>query len=115
MPVLTSWPFLLALAALIVNDAWLKGAAIRYDLDHSEARGLAQPFKQSISSRHEYYGAVLEYNLAVAALFKSVGWTLSDYLGSLKTEPAPPEEPHSQESRSQESQKAQESPEEPAP
>jgi outer membrane protein TolC len=79
--------------ALRAADAWLKGAAIRYDLDRSEARSMSQPFRQSIASRHEYYGAVLEYNLAVAALFKSVGWTLSDYLGSLKPGPAPQEEP----------------------
>jgi hypothetical protein len=79
--------------SLRAADAWLKGAAMRYDLDHSEARGLASPFRQAISSRHDYYSAVLDYNLAVASLFKSVGWTLSDYLGTLKADAAPPEEP----------------------
>lgn len=83
--------------ALRAADAWLKGAAIRYDLDHSEARSLSSPFRQAITSRHDYYDAVLNYNLAVAALFKSVGWTLSDYLGSLQPgaepSPAPQKEP----------------------
>jgi outer membrane protein TolC len=78
--------------ALRAADAWLKGAAMRYDLDRSEARNMTSPFRQAISSRNDYYSAVLEYNIAVASLFKSVGWTLSDYLGSLKAG-NPPEEP----------------------
>ena len=82
-----------AQSALRAADAWLKGAAIRYDLDHSEARSLPSPFRQAIASRHDYYSAVLDYNLAVASLFKSVGWTMSDYLGSLQSDTVPPKEP----------------------
>ncbi len=78
--------------ALRAADAWLKGAAMRYDLDPSEAREMIAPFRQSVASRHDYYKAVLEYNLAVSALLKSVGWTLSDYLGSLQAGAAPAEE-----------------------
>jgi outer membrane protein TolC len=72
-----------AQSALRAAEAWLKGAAMRYDLDPSEASGLTSPFKASISAKRDYYKAVLEYNLAVAALFKATGWTLSDYLGNL--------------------------------
>jgi outer membrane protein TolC len=82
--------------ALRAAEAWLKGAAMRYDLDPSEASGLTSPFRQSITAKRDFYKAVLEYNLAVAAVLKSVGWTLSDYLGTLPSQhalpPAPAEE-----------------------
>jgi outer membrane protein TolC len=78
--------------ALRAAEAWLKGAAMRYDLDPDEASGLTAPFRQSVTAKRDFYKAVLEYNLAVAALFKSVGWTLSDYLGTLHaTGPVPAE------------------------
>jgi outer membrane protein TolC len=76
--------------ALRAAEAWLKGAAMRYDLDPSEASGLTSPFKQSITGKRDFYKAVLEYNLAVAAVLKSVGWTLSDYLGNLPAQTALP-------------------------
>jgi outer membrane protein TolC len=82
--------------ALRAAEAWLKGAAMRYDLDPSEASGLTSPFKQSITGKRDFYKAVLEYNLAVAAVLKSVGWTLSDYLGTLPTQPALPSASESQ-------------------
>jgi outer membrane protein TolC len=69
--------------ALRAAEAWLKGAAMRYDLDPDEASGLIAPFRQSILTKRDYYKAVLEYNLAVAAVYKATGWTLSDYLGTL--------------------------------
>jgi outer membrane protein TolC len=78
--------------ALRAAEAWLKGAAMRYDFDPDEAGELSAPFRQSIISKRDYYKAVLEYNLAVAALFKSAGWTLSDYLGTLRPGAAPAEE-----------------------
>jgi outer membrane protein TolC len=78
--------------ALRAAEAWLKGAAMRYDLDPSEARGLTAPFRQSVVAKRDFYKAVLEYNLAVAALFKATGWTLSDYLGSLRGDAAPAED-----------------------
>jgi outer membrane protein TolC len=79
--------------ALRAAEAWLKGAAMRYDLDPSEADGLTSPFRQSIVAKRDYYKAVLEYNLAVAALFKATGWTLSDYLGNLQAGAPPAETP----------------------
>ncbi len=64
-------------------QAWLKGVAMKYDLDPSGSKDLIAPYKQSLTSQREYYQAVLEYNLAVARLFKAVGWTLPDYFHSL--------------------------------
>jgi len=74
--------------ALRAAEAWLKGAAMRYDLDPEEASGLIAPFRQSIAAKRDYYKAVLDYNIAVAAVYKAAGWTLSDYLGTLKTSSA---------------------------
>lgn len=71
--------------ALRAAEAWLKGAAMRFDLDPTEASGLIAPFRQSLTARRDYYKAVLDYNLAVAATYKATGWTLSDYLGRLAT------------------------------
>lgn len=81
-----------AQSALRAAEAWLKGAAMRYDLDPSEAQGLTAPFRQSITAKRDYYEAVLDYNIAVAALFKATGWTLSDYLGNLQAGAMPAEE-----------------------
>jgi outer membrane protein TolC len=69
--------------ALRASKAWLKGAAMKYDLDPSTSRDLISPFKQSLTAQRDYYQAVLDYNLSVAALFKAVGWTLPDYFRSL--------------------------------
>jgi outer membrane protein TolC len=69
--------------ALRAADAWLKGTAMKYDLDPSTGKDLIGPFKQSLTARRDYYKAVLEYNTAVAQVFTATGWTLSDYLGSL--------------------------------
>ncbi len=71
--------------ALRASEAWLKGAAMRYDLDPDEASGLIAPFRQTILTKRDYYKSVLDYNLAVAAVLKATGWTLSDYLGTLGT------------------------------
>lgn len=91
--------------ALRAAEAWLKGAAMRYDLDPEEAGGLIAPFRQSVTTKRDYYKAVLDYNVAVAAVYKAAGWTLSDYLGTLRargtespapaddTTEVPPEEP----------------------
>ncbi|HAP00242.1 MAG TPA: hypothetical protein DCQ83_09390 [Fibrobacteres bacterium] len=64
--------------------AWLKGEAMKYDLDASGgSRELISPFKQSLTAQRDYYKSVLEYNITVAQLFKAVGWTLPDYFHSL--------------------------------
>jgi outer membrane protein TolC len=76
--------------ALRAGDAWLKGAAMKYDLDPGAAKDLIAPFKQSLTARRDYYKAVLEYNTAVAHVFTATGWTLSDYLGNLPPAGATP-------------------------
>lgn len=69
--------------ALRAAEAWLRGAAMDFDLDPSLAGGMIAPFRQSLIAKRDYYRAVLAYNTAVARLFRETGWTLSDYLGSL--------------------------------
>ncbi len=65
--------------ALRAADAWLKGAAMKYDLDPASGKDLIGPFKQSLTGRRDYYKAVLEYNIALARVFAATGWTLSDF------------------------------------
>lgn len=65
--------------ALRAADAWLKGAAMKYDLDPGAAKDLIGPFRQSLTTRRDYYKAVLEYNIAVARVLTATGWTLSDF------------------------------------
>jgi len=69
--------------AMRAAEAWLKGVAMKYDLDPSVGKDLIAPFKQSLTAKRDYYQAVLEYNLSVARLFKAVGWTMPDHLRSL--------------------------------
>ena len=71
--------------SLRAAQAWLKGAAMKYDLDPSNTRDLIGPFRQTLTAQHDYYQAVLDYNLAVTALFKAVGWILPDYFHSLNS------------------------------
>jgi len=65
--------------ALRAADAWLKGAAMKYDLDPVAAKDLIAPFKQALTTRRDYYKAVLDYNTAVAQVFGATGWTLADF------------------------------------
>jgi outer membrane protein TolC len=74
--------------ALRAADAWLKGAAMKYDLDPGAAKDLIGPFKQSLTARRDYYKAVLEYNIALARVLTATGWTLADF-GSLATASPP--------------------------
>ncbi len=71
--------------ALRAADGWLKGAAMKYDLDPSSSKDLIAPFRQSLTSKRDFYQAVFDYNVAVADLFQAVGWTLQDYFHSLQT------------------------------
>jgi len=70
--------------AMRAAEAWLKGAAMKADLDASENGALVSPFRNSLTAKRDYYKAVLEYDLSVTRLFKTVGWTLSDALGNLR-------------------------------
>jgi outer membrane protein TolC len=65
-------------------EAWLKGAALKYDLDPSTAKDILSPYKTVIGAKRDYFEAVLNYNLAVSRVIKSIGWTLTDYIHNLK-------------------------------
>lgn len=69
--------------SLRAAEAWLKGAAIKYDLDPSTAKDMISPFKTVLGAKRDYFEAVLNYNLAVSKVIKSIGWTLGDYIHNL--------------------------------
>lgn len=68
-----------ALRSLRASEAWLKGAAMAYDLDPSQAKKMIDPYRNTLNLRRDYYQAIYEYNMAFGKVLKSVGWTLSDY------------------------------------
>ena len=69
--------------SLRAAEAWLKGAALKYDLDPSTAKDMISPFKTVLGSKRDYFEAVLNYNLAVSKVIKAIGWTLGDYIHNL--------------------------------
>ncbi len=71
--------------SLRAAEAWLKAAAMKYDLDPTLAKDMLSPYKTSLYAKKDFYEAVLEYNLAVSKVIKAVGWTLTDYFHSLNT------------------------------
>jgi outer membrane protein TolC len=77
--------------SLRAAEAWLKGAALKYDLEPSTAKDMIGPYKTVLGAKRDYFEAVMNYNLAVAKVIKSIGWTLADYLHSLSSnQPAAP-------------------------
>lgn len=70
--------------SLRAAEAWLKGAALKYDLDPSTAKDILAPYKTVLGAKRDYFEAVLNYNLAVSKVIKSIGWTLTDYIHNLK-------------------------------
>ncbi len=78
-------------ASLRAAEAWLKGAAMTYDLDPSTAKEMLSPYKTVLYAKRDYYEAVLEQNIAQARVLKAVGWTLSDYFDSLTGSSGPSE------------------------
>jgi outer membrane protein TolC len=69
--------------SLRAAEAWLKAAAMKYDLDPGAAKDLISPYRTMLTAKRDYFQAVLDYNLAVSKVIKSIGWTLSDYLRTL--------------------------------
>lgn len=69
--------------SLRAAEAWLKAAAMKYDLDPGAAKDMISPYRTVLTAKRDYFQAILDYNLAVAKVIKSVGWTLSDYFHSL--------------------------------
>lgn len=71
--------------SLRAAEAWLKAAAMKYDLDPGSAKDLLGPYRSVLSAKKDYFESILNYNMAVAKVIKSVGWTLSDYINSLQS------------------------------
>ena len=69
--------------SLRAAEAWLKGAALKFDLDPSTAKEMISPFRAVLSAKKDYFEAVMNYNVAVAKVIKSIGWTLTDYIHNL--------------------------------
>ncbi len=69
--------------SLRAAEAWLKGAAMTYDLDPSTAKAMLSPYKTVLNAKKDYFEAVLDQNVALARVFEAVGWTLSDYFDNL--------------------------------
>ncbi len=76
--------------SLRAAEAWLKGAAMKYDLDPSLAKDMLSPYRTVLSAKKDYFEAVMNYNLAVSKVIKAVGWTLSDYIHTLDTKAVVP-------------------------
>jgi outer membrane protein TolC len=70
--------------SLRAAEAWLKGAALKYDLEPSTAKDMIGPYKTVLGAKRDYFEAVMNYNLSVAKVIKSIGWTLTDYFHNLK-------------------------------
>jgi outer membrane protein TolC len=69
--------------SLRAAEAWLKAAAMKYDLDPGAAKDLIGPYRAVLGAKKDFFESVLNYNLAVSKVIKSVGWTLSDYIHTL--------------------------------
>lgn len=66
-------------ASMRAADSWLKGMAMRYDLDATQISGLLKAYEKNIQANKDYYQCVLDYNLAVSELISKAGLTLSEY------------------------------------
>lgn len=65
--------------SLRASDAWLKGAAMKFDIDPSQSGPLMKAFQKNMLNRQDLYKAIYDYNIAWGALIEKTGWTLSQY------------------------------------
>ncbi|MGL1901413.1 MAG: TolC family protein [Fibrobacterales bacterium] len=72
-----------ARASLRAAEAWLKGAAMKYDVDPSEARGLIKAFKAKVGAKRNYLKSVYNYNIEVGRLFERSGWSIAKHNATL--------------------------------
>ena len=68
-----------AAASLQSADAWLKGAAMKFDLDPSQVEGLLKAYEKNVEAQKDYYECVLDYDIAMAGLIAETGLTLDEY------------------------------------
>lgn len=69
--------------SLRAAEAWLKAAAMKYDLDPGAAKDMIAPYRTVLTAKRDYFQAVLDYNIAVSKVIRAIGWTLSDYFHNL--------------------------------
>jgi outer membrane protein TolC len=60
-------------------NSWLKSAAMKYDLDPSQAQALLKSYQRYIEVNRDYYECVMNYDIAVAELIAKIGLTLAEY------------------------------------
>jgi outer membrane protein TolC len=60
-------------------NSWLKSAAMKYDLDPSQAQALLKSYQRYIETDKDYYECVMNYDIAVAELIAKIGLTLAEY------------------------------------
>jgi predicted RNA-binding protein with PUA domain len=60
-------------------NSWLKSAAMKYDLDPSQAKALLKSYQRYIEVNRDYYECVMNYDIAVAELIAKIGLTLAEY------------------------------------
>lgn len=65
--------------SLRATEAILKGAAIQYDLDPSNAEKLLSAYTQNINLKKNYYFAICSYNIEFAELIYRMGLSLEDF------------------------------------
>lgn len=68
-----------ASASLRASDAWLKGAAMKFDIDPSQTGQLMKAFQKNMVNRTDLYKAIYDYNIALGALIEKTGWTLPQF------------------------------------
>ncbi len=68
-----------AAEALRLSDSWLKGAAMRYDIDPSEGGLLVKAFTNWVKMRQTWAKAVYQYNCSYARLMAAAGVPFRDY------------------------------------
>ena len=66
-------------ASLRASESILKSAAMKYDLDPSNANALVSAYTDNLQLQKSYYYAVCKYNIAFAELISRMGVSLSEY------------------------------------
>lgn len=65
--------------SLRASESILKSAAMKYDLDPSNANALVSAYTDNLQLQKAYYYAVCKYNIAFAELINRMGISLSEY------------------------------------
>jgi outer membrane protein TolC len=66
--------------SLKASSAWVKGAAMQYDLDKSQQGKLLSAYRKNIGLEKDYLFTLYDYNHSVAELIEACGLTLEEFL-----------------------------------